>query len=65
MKKALLVLAGVATLGGCAYTSPGVVAGDRIVLPKNDYFLFGVFREVYVCKVTDGGVTDCRASENP
>jgi hypothetical protein len=65
MKKALLALVAAATLGGCAYTAPAVAAGDKIVLPKNSYFLFGVFREVYVCKVTDGGVTNCQSSQNP
>ena len=65
MKKALLVLIGAVMLGGCFYTTPGVAAGDKIVLPKNNTFLFGIFREVYVCKVTDAGVTNCQSSENP
>ena len=65
MKKALLVLGAVATLGGCSYTAPAAVAGDRVVLPKNDHFLFGVFREVYVCKVADNGLTNCASAEKP
>ena len=65
MKRALLILAGIATLGGCSYTSPVSIPGDRVVLPKNNTFLYGVFREVYVCKVTDSGLTNCQTSQNP
>jgi len=65
MKKALLVLAGAAMLAGCAYTTPAVVQnGGRVVLPKNSHF-FGVGRAVYVCKVTDNGLTNCLAAESP
>jgi hypothetical protein len=65
MKKALLVLVGAAMLGGCAYTQPAVVQnGGKVVLPKNTGF-FGLGRAVYVCKVTDGGLTECADAESP
>lgn len=68
MKKliGLALLAGIAatTLGGCAYA--GVAAtGDKVVVARNDAFLFGILRKVYVCKVTDAGVTGCSTAEAP
>jgi hypothetical protein len=56
------VLAGFAT--GCSYG--GVSAsGDKAVVARNDGFLFGILRKVYVCKITDAGVTSCQSNESP
>ncbi len=68
MKKilGLVLLAGIAatTFGGCAYG--GVAAsGDKAVIARNDGFLFGILRKVYVCKISDAGVTACQDSESP
>lgn len=68
MKKILgfVLLAGIAasTLGGCAYA--GVAAsGDKAVIARNDGFLFGILRKVYVCKISDSGVTACQSNEAP
>lgn len=54
-----------ATLGGCAYGGVASVGGDRVVIPRNDGLLFGLLRKVYVCKVTDSGLTDCIEGEAP
>lgn len=62
----LVILAGIAmsTLGGCAYA--GVAAtGDKVVVARNDAFLFGALRKVFVCKVADAGVTGCQSAESP
>ena len=64
MKKLILVGAAVAMLGGCAY-GPIAVAGDKVVIARQDQLLFGALRKVFVCKVTDGGVTNCAGAENP
>jgi hypothetical protein len=68
MKKTLasmLILGTLASsLGGCAYGGVGV-AGDKAVVARNDSFLFGILRKVFVCKVTEGGLTNCNASEAP
>jgi hypothetical protein len=51
-------------LMGCAYG--GVAAsGDNAVVTRNDMFLFGMLRKAYVCKVTDGGLSNCREGEAP
>lgn len=68
MKKilGLVLLAGIAatSLGGCAYG--GVAAsGDKAVIARNDGFLFGILRKVFVCKISDAGVTACQSSESP
>ena len=47
---------------GCAYAGAGV-AGDKVVVPRNDSFLYGMLRKVYVCKLTDEGLTECVAGE--
>lgn len=47
---------------GCSYAGVGI-AGDKVVLPRNDNFLYGMLRKVYVCKLTDEGLTECVAGE--
>jgi hypothetical protein len=59
---AALALAG--TLGGCAYGGIAT-AGDNVVITRNDAFLFGALRKVFVCKVTPQGVTQCSAADAP
>ncbi|RME21231.1 MAG: hypothetical protein D6806_15035 [Deltaproteobacteria bacterium] len=69
MKKAVKKLVGVvllaSALGGCAYAGAAAAGGDKVVIAKNNYFLFGILREVYVCKVTDAGLAECHSSESP
>jgi len=47
---------------GCSYAGVAV-AGDKVVLPRNDDFLYGMLRKIYVCKVTAEGLTECVAGE--
>ena len=61
----LLVAATVAgSLSGCAYSGVAV-SGDKAVVARNDAFLMGLLRKVYVCKVTDTGLSSCQESESP
>ena len=68
MKKGLVTLLAVASLAGsvsgCSY---GMIAttGDKVVITRQDGFLFGILRKVFVCKITDGGTTNCQSSDNP
>ncbi|MGD8861337.1 MAG: hypothetical protein PVI30_15115 [Myxococcales bacterium] len=68
MRKTLLALVfGLAlggALGGCGYAGVAT-AGDAAVVVRNDWFLFGALRKVYVCKITPGGLTQCSAADNP
>ncbi len=67
MKKiAVLVILGLMAVEatGCAYGG-AATAGDKVVILRNDGFLFGALRKVFVCKVTDGGVASCAANEAP
>lgn len=68
MKKglaSLLAAAAIASaLTGCAYGGVGA-SGDKAVVARNDAFLFGILRKVYVCKVTDGGLSSCQDSDSP
>lgn len=67
MKKtifALVLCATAASLGGCAYSGVGAV-GDKVVVARNDGFLFGILRKVFVCKVTDTGLTSCQSADAP
>lgn len=53
-----------ASLAACAYS--GVAAsGDKVVIARNDMLLFGMLRQVYVCQITDSGLTNCTMNENP
>ena len=49
---------------GCNYAGVGA-SGDKAVVARNDGFLFGILRKVYVCKVADSGLTGCHDSESP
>ena len=67
MKKLLAAVAVVMTTGalfaGCAYAGAATTSDGKVIVPRNDTFLYGLLRAVYVCKVTDDGVTDCKAGE--
>lgn len=67
MKKAIFALilaASASSLGGCGYAGVGAV-GDKVVVARNDGFLFGILRKVFVCKVTDTGLTACQSADAP
>ena len=68
MKKALALVLGslmlASSLSACAYGSIAT-AGDKVVITRNDAFLFGALRKVFVCKVTDAGVTACGSADSP
>ncbi len=51
-------------LSGCAYGGIGVT-GDKAVVARNDSFLFGILRKTFVCKVTDGGLSNCQSADAP
>ena len=67
MKKLMSValLAAMATTGACAYGGIAATGDGKAVVARNDGFLFGLLRKVYVCNVTPGGLTGCVAGENP
>jgi hypothetical protein len=64
--KSLVVVGALAgSLGGCAYGGM-TTAGDKVVIARNDLFLFGALRKIFVCKVSDAGVTGCvNSAERP
>ncbi len=71
MKKTLLILTAVGMLGvlassatGCSYAGAGA-ANDKVVVARNDGFLFGILRTVFVCKVTDAGLSACNSADAP
>jgi hypothetical protein len=49
---------------GCMYGGASAT-GEKAVIARNDGFLFGILRKVYVCKVTDAGLSACADSEAP
>ncbi len=54
-----------AVMSGCAYGSMATAPDDKIVITRQDSFLFGALRKVFVCKVTDGGAASCHDAESP
>jgi hypothetical protein len=60
----VLVASALTSATGCGYGGIAT-AGDKVVITRNDGFLFGALRKVFVCKVTDAGVANCAASEAP
>ena len=69
MKKllAVVLLAGVSgsVLGGCSYGGVAAVGTDKVVVAKNNAFLFGILNKIYVCKVADTGVSACASADAP
>ena len=69
MKKsiAMLLAAGfmAGAVSGCAYGSIAVSGTDKVVITRQDGFLFGILRKVFVCKITDNGVASCAEAESP
>ncbi len=67
MKKLTAVALAAASLAlatACSYGGVSTV-GNNVVITRNDNFLFGLLRVVYVCKVSDAGVNNCHAAEAP
>jgi hypothetical protein len=70
MKKTVAsVLAACAVAGalsmGCGYSGVSGVGADKVVIARNDAFLFGILRKVFVCKVADSGVSACAEGDSP
>jgi hypothetical protein len=61
----LLVGACFGTATGCTAYSGAAGIGDKVVIASNNGFLFGAFRKVYVCKVSDKGLSACGNTESP
>jgi len=57
------LLAGV--LSGCAYGGVASLGTDKVVVLRNDSFLFGALRKAFVCKVSEAGLSACSAAEAP
>jgi hypothetical protein len=63
----VLVLAAVAAsiTAGCGYAGVSTVGADKVVVLRNDGFLFGALRKAFVCKVSDAGLASCNSSDAP
>ena len=49
----------------CAHQAGGVSADGKVVIVKNVGFLFGILNKIFVCKVTDSGLSGCVGGEVP
>jgi hypothetical protein len=68
MKKVIglmLASAFLATATGCTSYAGAAGMGDKVVIASNNGFLGGIFRKVYVCKVTDNGLSACGHNQSP
>lgn len=54
-----------ALLGGCSYGGIAAVGKDKVVVVRNDMFLFGALRKAFVCKPTRKGLARCASHESP
>ena len=53
-----------AVVGGCAYGGVAAAPDGSIVITRNDMFLFGLLRKVFVCKVA-GSTLNCAETAAP
>ncbi len=68
MKKIVAAMMLVGMVGGatgCSYGAIDTAGNDKVVITRQDGFLFGALRKVFVCKVTDGGTASCGTNESP
>jgi len=49
---------------GCGYAAVAT-SGDAAIVVRNDYLLFGALRKVYVCRITETGLTQCSSQDSP
>ena len=52
------------TASGCAYVHTATV-GEKAIVAKNNMFMFGMLNAIYVCDVTDNGLSNCVEGESP
>ena len=62
--KLVLALSVMAAIAGCSYGGVAV-SGDKAVVLRNDNFLYGVLRQVFVCKVDASGLSACNSNVSP
>jgi hypothetical protein len=69
MKKAMAVVLAAgflaSSVSGCAYGMIATSGTDKVVITRQDGFLFGALRKVFVCKITDNGTASCAEAESP
>jgi len=53
-----------ALVGGCAYGGVASTPDGTIVITRNDLFLFGALRKVFVCKA-NGAKLECTETPAP
>jgi hypothetical protein len=53
-----------AVMGGCAYGGVAAAPDGTVVITRNDGFLFGALRKVFVCKV-NGPALNCSETSAP
>jgi hypothetical protein len=62
----LLVIGSIsAALMGCGYGGAAGIGTDKVVVLRNDGFLFGALRKAMVCKVAENGLAGCQENETP
>ncbi len=62
---AAILTAGALMSVGCAYGDTAITQDGKLVIARNDGFLFGLLRKVFVCQVTPAGLAQCASSESP
>lgn len=69
MKRSVVALALAALISavlvGCSYGGVTATSSKQVVVLRNDHFLFGALRKVYVCSVGEMGLGTCHAGEAP
>ena len=68
MKKLIVALSAIAILGtvvpACSYGDVAVDGGKAVIVRQDDW-LYGMLRKVFVCEVSDAGLANCANGENP
>ena len=67
MKALMVIMACLMMAGatGCAYGHAVRVGKNRVLVLKNDGFLFGLLRKAHLCEVGSKGLKNCTEDQNP
>ena len=66
MRMIHLALLAICLLGvSCSYTAVTRLGKGKVAVVKNDFFLLGALRKIYVCKATKSGLSNCSTNQNP
>ena len=61
----LVLITSAAVLSSCSYAGVSATPDGKAIVAQNNGLLFGMLNKIFVCQVTDAGLTNCATGESP